>query len=161
MQKIVPFLWFENEAEQAARFYTDIFPNSRIANMTFYGQAASEASGMPAGSVMTVEFQIEGQDYVALNGGPGFTFTPAISFAVSCETQEEIDHLWDKLSEGGQTLQCGWVTDRYGVTWQITPAVLPTMLQDDDVRKSERVMRAMVQMVKLDIAGLKQAYEHE
>jgi len=159
MQKIVPFLWFDNQAEEAATFYTSVFPNSRIRNVTRYGAAGAEASGMPADSVMTVEFELNGLEFVALNGGPAFAFSPAVSFAVGCDTQEEVDYLWERLSEGGNTQQCGWLTDKYEVTWQITPTVLPRMLQDADKRRSERVMKAMVQMVKLDIALLEQAYE--
>lgn len=161
MQKIVPFLWFDNQSEEAARFYTGIFPNSKIVNIAYYGEAGAEVSGKPKGSVMTVEFQIEGQTYVALNGGPEFTFSPAISFSVNCETQEEIDYLWEKLSEGGETIQCGWLTDKYGVSWQIVPTILDKLLQDKDTEKAERVMKAMIQMIKLDINTLKQAYEEE
>ena len=159
MQKITPFLWFDNQAEEAANFYVSIFKNSKILNVTQYSEAASAAAERPAGSVMTVAFQLDGQDFVALNGGPVFSFTPAISFAVNCETQEEIDHLWESLTVGGEEVECGWLKDKYGVSWQIVPTVLTELLQDEDAEKSERVMKAMLQMKKLDIAALKQASE--
>lgn len=160
MQKITPFLWFDNKAEEAVNFYVSIFKNSKIGSIARYGEAGAEVSGRPKGTVMTVTFQIEGQEFVALNGGPIFTFSPAISFVVNCETQEEVDRLWEKLSEGGEREQCGWLKDKYGVSWQIVPTVLGEMLQDKDAEKSERVMKAMLQMNKIDIEGLKKAYEH-
>jgi predicted 3-demethylubiquinone-9 3-methyltransferase (glyoxalase superfamily) len=161
MHKITPCLWFENQAEEAVNFYTSIFYNSKILNVTRYGEAGAEVSGRPKGSVMTVLFQIKGQEFLALNGGPIFKFTEAVSFIVNCETQEEMDRLWEKLTEGGdeKAQQCGWLKDKYGLSWQIVPTVLAEMLQDKDAEKSERVMKAMLQMKKLDIQGLKQAYE--
>jgi predicted 3-demethylubiquinone-9 3-methyltransferase (glyoxalase superfamily) len=155
IQKITPFLWFDNQAEEAANFYTSIFENSRITAVTRYG----EAGPGPKGSVMTVAFQLAGQPFVALNGGPVFKFTEAISFVVNCETQEEVDGLWEKLSAGGTEVQCGWLKDRYGLSWQIVPTVLPQMLQGKDAERSQRVMKAMFQMKKIDIAGLEQAYQ--
>lgn len=155
MQKITPFLWFDNQAEEAVNFYTSIFKNSRIINVTHYG----EAGPGPKGSVMTVAFQIEEQEFTALNGGPVFSFTPAISFAVDCQSQAEVDELWEKLSEGGEQGQCGWLKDQYGVSWQIVPRALVEMLQDKDASKALRVTQAMLQMKKLDIGKLRQAYE--
>ena len=155
MQKIIPFLWFDNNAEEATNFYTSIFKNSKVKNVRRYGEAGP---GKP-GSLMTATFELEGQEFYALNGGPHFKFTPAISFFVNCETQEEIDELWEKLLAGGQAQQCGWLTDKYGVTWQIVPTILGKLLGDKDPRKSKRVMEAMMKMIKLDINGLKQAYE--
>jgi predicted 3-demethylubiquinone-9 3-methyltransferase (glyoxalase superfamily) len=156
-QKITPFLWFEDKAEEAAKFYTSIFSNSRIGNIARYGPEAEKASGRPAGSVMTVEFQLQGQDFVALNGGPHFKFTPAISFVVSCDTQREVDKFWKRLSAGGKKVQCGWLEDKYGVSWQIVPTVLGELLAGKDRAKSGRVMQAMLKMVKLDIKKLLQA----
>jgi predicted 3-demethylubiquinone-9 3-methyltransferase (glyoxalase superfamily) len=159
MQKITPFLWFDDNAEEAAKFYISIFRNSRILNVARYGEAGAEATGRPKGSVMTVAFQLEGQEFVALNGGPVFSFTPAISFVVNCVAQEELDELWEKISEGGEIQECGWLKDKYGVSWQIVPSVLGELMSDPDPVKSQRVMQAMLQMKKLDIAGLKKAYE--
>ena len=159
MQKIIPFLWFDNQAEEAVNFYTSIFKNSKILSVTRYGEAGAKAAGRPKGSVMTVVFELGGQEFIALNGGPVFTFSPAISFVVNCETQEEVDELWEKLSEGGEKEQCGWLKDKYGVSWQIVPTVLGEMMQDKDPKKSEKVMKAMLQMDKIDIKTLKQAYE--
>jgi predicted 3-demethylubiquinone-9 3-methyltransferase (glyoxalase superfamily) len=163
MQKISPCLWFDNQAEEAANFYVSIFKNSKIGNITRYGEEGYEVHKMPAGTVMTVEFQLEGQDFVALNGGPVFKFNEAISFQVHCKTQEEVDDYWEKLSQGGDknAQQCGWLKDQYGVSWQIVPTVLPKMLHDKDSKKSQRVMRVLLQMKKLDIKRLKQAYEGE
>ena len=155
MQKITPFLWFESQAEEAANFYTSIFKNSKIVSVARYG----EAGPGPKGSVMTVAFNLDGQDFVALNGGPEFAFTPAISFLVSCKTQEEVDHFWEKLLQGGKPSQCGWLKDKFGVSWQVVPAVLGELLGDKDAKKSKRVMEAMLQMVKLDIKKLKEAYD--
>ena len=157
-QKITPFLWFDNQAEEAVNFYTSIFKSSKGRNATRYDEEGSEVSGRPKGSVMTVPFQLEGQDFVALNGGPMFKFTEAVSFVVNCETQKEVDHFWEKLSAGGQEMQCGWLKDRFGVSWQIVPTILPEMLQDKDPEKAKRVMAAMLKMKKIDIQGLKQAY---
>ncbi len=159
MQKITPCLWFDNQAEEAAKFYASIFKNSKIGNMTRYGEAGAKVSGRPNGSVMTVTFEIEGQEFVALNGGPHFTFSEAISFMVKCETQKEIDEMWEKLSQGGEKGQCGWLKDKYGLSWQIVSPVWDEMLRDKDVKKSERVMKAILQMTKPDIKTLKQAYE--
>ncbi len=163
MQKITPFLWFDSNAEEAVNFYVSIFKDSKIVSVARYGEAGAEVAGRPEGTVMTIEFQLEGQQFVALNGGPVFTFSPAISFVVNCETQEEVDKLWEKLSEGGdeESQQCGWLKDKYGVSWQIVPTILAEMLQDKDTEKSERVMKAMLQMKKLDIKGLTQAYRQE
>jgi predicted 3-demethylubiquinone-9 3-methyltransferase (glyoxalase superfamily) len=157
MQTITPFLWFDGKAEEAANFYTSIFKNSKITGVSRYG----EAGPGPRGTVMSVTFQLDGQDFMALNGGPEFTFSPAISFFVSCQSQQEIDELWEKLGAGGQPQRCGWLTDQFGITWQIVPSVLGEMLQDKDPVKSSRVTRAMLQMIKLDIGGLKRAYEQE
>ena len=155
MQKITPFLWFDGKAEEAKNFYTSIFKNSKVVRIMRYG----EAGPGPKGTVMSVTFQLDGQEFTALNGGPMFTFSPAISFFVNCETQEEVDELWEKLSEGGEKQRCGWLKDKYGVSWQIVPTVLGEMLQDKDPEKSKRVMNAMLQMNKIDIKSLKQAYE--
>jgi predicted 3-demethylubiquinone-9 3-methyltransferase (glyoxalase superfamily) len=161
MQKITPFLWFDDKAEEAVHFYVSIFRNSKITGITRYGEAGSEVAGRPKGTVMTIAFQIEGQEFVALNGGPVFTFSPAISFVVNCETQEEVDKLCDMLSQGGEIEQCGWLRDKYGVSWQIMPTILEEMLQDKNAEKSERVMKAMLQMKKIDIKGLEQAYQQK
>ena len=158
MQKIMPCLWFDDQAEEAVDFYVSVFSNSKIGTVTRYGEAAAEATGRPEGSVMVIFFQLEGQDFMALNGGPAFTFSPAISLVANCRTQEEVDELWEKLSEGGTTQQCGWLQDKYGVSWQIVPTILGELLQDEDTEKSEAVMRAMLQMGKIDIEGLQQAY---
>jgi predicted 3-demethylubiquinone-9 3-methyltransferase (glyoxalase superfamily) len=154
IQKITPFLWFDHQAEEAAKFYTSIFKDSKVETVTRCG----ELGPGPKGSVMTVAFQIEGQKFVALNGGPQFKFTEAISFVVNCETQAEVDELWEKLSESGKKVECGWLKDKYGVSWQIVPIVLIEMLRDKDAEKSQRVMKAMLQMKKLDIARLEEAY---
>src|ERR1700719_3017806 len=154
MQKITPFLWFDGKAEEAANFYVSIFKNSKLGAVTRYG----EAGPGPKGTVMIASFQIEGQEFTALNGGPQYTFSPAISFFVSCETQAEVDDLWEKLSAGGKEIQCGWLTDKYGVSWQIIPRALIELMQDKDPVKSQRVFKAMLQMTKIDIEGLKQAY---
>lgn len=161
MQKITPFLWFYSQAEEAVNFYTSIFKNSKIVKVVRYDEAGAAVSGRQKGTVMTVAFELEGQEFVALNGGPHFTFSPAISFVVNCETQEEVDELWEKLSEGGEKQRCAWLKDKYGVSWQIVPTVLVEMLQDKDPEKSKRVMNAMLQMDKIDIAGLKRAYAQE
>jgi len=159
MQKITPCLWFDHQAEEAAKFYASIFKNSKIGNMTRYGEAGAEVSGRPKGSVMTVTFEIEGQEFVALNGGPHFTFSEAISLMVKCETQKEIDEMWEKLSQGGEEGPCGWLKDKYGLSWQIVSPVWDEMLRDKDVEKSERVMKAILQMTKPDIKAIKQAYD--
>jgi predicted 3-demethylubiquinone-9 3-methyltransferase (glyoxalase superfamily) len=163
MQKIIPCLWFDNKAEEAVTFYASVFKNSKIGDVTRYGKEGYEIHRREAGSVLTVEFEIEGQKFVALNGGPVFKFNEAISFQVRCETQKEIDFYWEKLSEGGdkQAQQCGWLKDKYGVSWQIVPIVLGKMLQDKDTKKSDRVMKALLQMRKLDIMALMRAYEEK
>jgi predicted 3-demethylubiquinone-9 3-methyltransferase (glyoxalase superfamily) len=155
MQKISPFLWFDDQAEEAMNFYVSIFENSKVGKITRYGDAGPG----PKGSVMTASFELEGQPFTALNGGPHFKFTEAVSFVVNCDTQEEVDEFWDKLSEGGQIQQCGWLKDKFGLSWQITPSVLIELLNDPDPQKSQSVMEAMLQMTKIDIAKLRQAYE--
>jgi predicted 3-demethylubiquinone-9 3-methyltransferase (glyoxalase superfamily) len=155
MQKISPFLWFDDQAEEAMNFYVAIFKNSKVGKVTRYGDAGPG----PKGSVMTASFELEGQQFTALNGGPHFKFTEAISFVVNCATQEEVDRFWDKLSEGGQIQQCGWLKDKFGLSWQITPSVLIELMNDPDPQKSQRVTEAMLQMTKIDIAKLRQAYE--
>jgi predicted 3-demethylubiquinone-9 3-methyltransferase (glyoxalase superfamily) len=161
MQKITPFLWFDHQAEEAVNFYISLFRNSKILSIARYDEAAARVSGRPKGSVMTVAFELEGQEFIALNGGPHFSFSPAISFLVNCQTQEEVDSLWEKLCEGGEPGQCGWLKDRFGLSWQIVPAALGKMLQDKDAEKSKRVMQAMLQMGKLEIKRLQQAYEQQ
>ena len=171
MGKLTPFLWFDDQAEEAANFYVSIFSSrggsaaggsaTAIVDVARYGEAGAQASGRPEGSVMTVAFQLDGQEFTALNGGPEFHFTEAISFMVSCENQEEVDELWDSLSEGGEQGPCGWLKDKYGLSWQIVPRALGEMLRDDDPKRAERVMAAMLQMKKIDIEALKQAYEEE
>lgn len=160
IQKIAPCLWFDDQAEEAARFYTGIFKNSKIGTVARYGKAGHEVHGRPAGTVMTVAFELEGQAFTALNGGPVFKFNEAISFQVNCETQKEVDYYWEKLSEGGdvRAQQCGWLKDRYGASWQVVPRVLGEMIADPDPAKSGRVMEAMLEMKKIDIDGLRRAY---
>ena len=153
-QKITPFLWFNENAEEATNFYISLFRNSKVVSIMRFGDAGPG----PKGSVMGVNFQLEGQDFMALNGGPVFTFSPAISFLVNCETQGEVDRLWENLSDGGEKQDCGWLKDRYGVSWQIVPRVLGVMLRDKDPKKAGRVMKAMLQMKKLDIATLERAF---
>ena len=155
MQKITPFLWFDGQAEDAMNFYASVFKKSKVVRVSRYGDAGPG----PKGTVMSATFELEGQRFYALNGGPHYKFTPAISFYVDCETQQEVDTLWEKLLQGGTPSQCGWLTDRFGVTWQIIPAVLGTMLGDKDPAKANRVMQAMLKMVKIDIAKLKEAYD--
>jgi len=159
MQKITPFLWFDNQAEDAAHFYVSIFKNSRIGSVAHYDEEVAKAAGRPKGSVMTVAFELDGQEFTALNGGPLFKFTEAISFVVNCDTQEEVDHFWEKLSAGGQEGPCGWLKDRFGVSWQVVPTVLVEMLQDKDREKSKRAMAAMLKMKKINIQALRKAYE--
>ena len=159
MQKITPFLWFDNQAEEAVNFYTSVFKNSKIGNITRYDTESSKASGKPEGSVMTIEFQLEGQDFTALNGGPEFKFTEALSLSVACKNQQEVDELWEKLSAGGEEGPCGWLKDKYGLSWQIVPTVLVEMLQDKDAEKAKKVTHAMLQMKKIDIQALSRAYE--
>lgn len=161
MQKITPFLWFDDKAEEAAKFYVSVFRNSKIGSITRYGEAGAKASGRPKGTVMTVTFQLDGQEFVALNGGPHFTFSEAISLVVNCETQQEVDELWEKLSEGGAKIHCGWLKDKYSLSWQIVPTVLRKLMQDKDAEGANRVMQAILQMDKLDIKLLEQAYNRE
>jgi predicted 3-demethylubiquinone-9 3-methyltransferase (glyoxalase superfamily) len=161
IQKITPCLWFDDQAEEAAKFYTAIFNNSKIVSMTRYGEAGHEVHGRPAGTVMTVAFELDGHAFTALNGGPMFKFNEAISFQVSCETQEELDYYWERLSEGGdrEAQQCGWLKDKYGASWQVIPNVLLEMLTNPDSKKSQRVMKSMLQMKKIAIEELKRAYD--
>jgi len=157
MQKITPFLWFDDKAEEAANFYTSIFKNSRIEGISRYGEAGPGLKG----TVMSVTFELDGQKFMALNGGPLFTFTPAISFFVNCETQQEVDELWEKLSAGGKKERCGWLRDKYGISWQIIPTALGKLMGDADPKKSSRVMKAMLEMEKIDIQRLQQAYQQQ
>jgi predicted 3-demethylubiquinone-9 3-methyltransferase (glyoxalase superfamily) len=159
VQKITTFLWFDSQAEEAASFYVSIFKNSRIVGVTRYDDESSKAAGRPKGSVMTVVFELDGQVFTALNGGPLFKFTEAISLVVNCESQKEVDYFWDKLTAGGQEVECGWLKDRYGVSWQITPTALLEMIADKDPEKSRRTMKAMLTMKKLDVEVLKKAYD--
>jgi predicted 3-demethylubiquinone-9 3-methyltransferase (glyoxalase superfamily) len=166
LDKITPNLWFDKQAEEAAKFYTSIFKNSGIDVITHYTRAGQEIHGMEPGSVMTVEFNLQGQSFVALNGGPLFKFTEAISFVVNCDNQDEIDHYWKKLSEGGDpsAQQCGWLKDKFGLSWQVVPSILSILLQDEDREKAERAMAAMMKMKKLEVQELKDAfngYPHE
>jgi len=157
MQRITPFLWFDDQAEQAAKFYTFIFKNSKVGKIARYDEAGAKVSGRPAGSVMTVEFKLNGQEFVALNGGPIFPFTEAISLVVNCKTQAEVDYYWKKLSAGGKEVQCGWLKDKYGLSWQVVPTVLNKLMSSKDAAKAHRVMEAMLKMVKLDVKKLKEA----
>ena len=157
MPKITPFLWFDKEAEKAAKFYTSVFKNSKIHRIERY----PEGSPAPAGTVMTVNFELDGLAFTALNGGPLFKFNEAVSFVVNCDTQEEVDDFWTKLSQGGTEVQCGWLKDKFGLSWQIVPTVLLEMLQDKDAERSKRVMQAMLRMKKIDIKSLRQAYDQE
>ena len=157
LPKIMPCLWFNTEAEAAAKHYASIFKNSKVGNISRYPSEGQEIHGKEAGSVMTVEFEIEGQKFLALNGGPHFKFDEAISFQILCDTQAEVDYFWEKLSQGGQDGPCGWLKDKFGLSWQVVPAVLPEMLKDRNAQKTGRVMKAMLQMRKLDIAELKRA----
>lgn len=161
IQKITPCLWFDDQAEEAAQFYTGIFKNARITNVTRYSDAGQEVHGKPAGTVLTVAFELDGQTFTALNGGPQFKFNEAISFQVHCDTQEELDYYWDRLSEGGdeRAKVCGWLKDKYGASWQVVPRIAPEMLADPDPEKARRVMAAIMGMKKLDIAELQRAYE--
>jgi predicted 3-demethylubiquinone-9 3-methyltransferase (glyoxalase superfamily) len=155
MGKITPFLWFDGKAEEAANFYVSVFENAKITNVSRY----PEDSPGEAGTVMTIEFELDGQEFVGLNGGPVYTFTPAVSFSIDCGSQAEVDHYWDRLSEGGVTSQCGWLQDKFGLSWQVVPSLLPELLGDDDEAKSEAVMQAMLKMTKLDCAKLQAAYD--
>ena len=161
MQKITPFLWFNDQAEAAANFYVSIFKNSKLGSVSRYNGEGAKAAGRPEGSVMVVTFVLDGQEFTALNGGPHFTFSPAISFVVNCTTQEEVDEYWTKLSAGGAEGQCGWLTDKFGLSWQIVPAILVELLKEQDAAKAKRVMHAMLQMKRIDINALKQAAEQQ
>ena len=162
MQKITPFLWFDDQAEEAAKFYASIFKNSKVGRILRYDAEAAKASGRPVGSVLTIEFELEGQRFTALNGGPQFRFNESVSFVVYCETQNEVDYFWEKLiANGGQESACGWLKDKFGLSWQVTPTVLIEMLHDKDPKKSERVMNAMMKMGKINISKLKTAYAEE
>jgi len=160
MSTITPCLWFDHQAEEAARFYTGVFKNSRIVSISHYGEAGREVHGQPAGKVLTVAFELAGQPFTALNGGPQFKFNEALSLQVPCKSQEEVDYYWDKLGAGGdpRAQQCGWVKDRYGLSWQVFPSALVDMLQDKDRKKADRVMQAMLQMKKIDLGALERAY---
>ncbi|HET9367808.1 MAG TPA: VOC family protein [Candidatus Udaeobacter sp.] len=159
MQKITPFLWFDHRAEEAAKFYTSVFKNSKVGRILHYDEASAKAAGRPVGSVLTIEFEIEGQKFTALNGGPEFKFNESVSFVVNCETQEEVDYFWKQLiAGGGQESACGWLKDKFGLSWQVTPTVLIEMLHDKNAKKAERVMKAMMQMQKIDIKKLNAAY---
>jgi predicted 3-demethylubiquinone-9 3-methyltransferase (glyoxalase superfamily) len=160
-QRITPFLWFDDQAEEAAKFYTSLFKNSKIGDIVRYDEEAAKPTGRPPGSVMVVDFQLDGQKFVALNGGPAFNFTEAISFVVNCDTQEEVDYYWSKLSAGGEESRCGWLKDKFGLSWQIVPTLLTEMLKDKDAAKAKRVMYAMLQMDKIDIPTLKKAYDQK
>ena len=158
MQKITPCLWFNDQAEEAMRFYVSVFKNSKVGRVTRYGEAGAKVSGRPKGSVMTATFEIEGQEFMALNGGPHFTLSEAVSFIVKCDTQKEIDMFWEVLSEGGEKGVCGWLKDKFGLSWQIVPTVLSDMMQEKDAEKTNCVMEAVLQMKKLDLARLQEAY---
>lgn len=155
MPKITPFLWFDRQAEEAVSFYTSIFPNSKIKQTTYH----SESAPLPEGTVLTISFELDGNEFIALNGGPYFTKTPGISFVISAETQDEIDHYWSKLGEGGQEMQCGWLTDKYCVTWQVVPPILLELIHSPEKEKADRAIQAMMQMAKIDIKGLQNAYD--
>ena len=162
MQKITPFLWFDHQAEEAAKFYTSVFKNSKVGRILRYDEATAKAAGGPVGSVLTIEFEIEGQKFTALNGGPQFKFNESVSFVVYCQTQAEVDYFWQKLTaDGGQESECGWLRDKFGLSWQVTPTVLIEMLHDKDPKKSGRVMNAMMQMQQIDMSKLKAAYAGE
>jgi predicted 3-demethylubiquinone-9 3-methyltransferase (glyoxalase superfamily) len=160
-QRITPFLWLDDQAEEAAKFYTSIFKNSKIGEIVRYDEEAAKPTGRPPGSVMVVDFQLDGQKFVALNGGPAFNFTEAISFVVNCDSQEEVDYYWSKLSAGGEESRCGWLKDRFGLSWQIVPTLLTEMLKDKDAAKAKRVMHAILQMDKIDIPTLKKTYDQK
>jgi predicted 3-demethylubiquinone-9 3-methyltransferase (glyoxalase superfamily) len=159
MQEITPCLWFNDQAEEAVNFYVSIFKNSKIGNIARYTEEGSKASGKPADSVMTIQFQLNGHDFLALNGGPNFTFTPAISFIAKCETQADVDHIWNKLGDGGEEWPCGWIKDKYGISWQVVPEALSKMMLDIDPARAGKVMAALHKMSKIDIAVLQAAYD--
>lgn len=160
MQKIVPMLWFDGKAEEAANFYLSLFENSKIGDILRYDEAAAQAAGGEVGSVLTIEFELEGQQFVGLNGGPQFKFTEAVSFTINCDTQEEVDKFWNELTaDGGQESQCGWLKDKFGLSWQVTPTILMEMQKDKNPAKAKAVMEAMLKMKKIDIPTLQQAYD--
>jgi len=159
MPKVTPFLWFDESAEEAAEFYTSIFENSKVKAVTRYSKASAAAAGREPGSVMTVAFELDGQEFVAINGGPQFTFSPATSFVVNCESQREVDHFWKRLTDGGSEEPCGWLRDRFGVSWQVVPTRAVELIQDEDAAKAERVMAALLQMKKIDVKTLEEAYQ--
>jgi predicted 3-demethylubiquinone-9 3-methyltransferase (glyoxalase superfamily) len=159
MQKITPFLWFDTQAEEAAQFYTSLFKNSKMGKIARYPESAEEISGKKAGSVMTAEFELEGQTFTAINGGPQFKFSEAISFVIDCEDQAEVDYFWEKLTEGGEEGPCGWAKDKFGLSWQVVPRQLGKLMSDPDAEKANRVMQAMLQMKKINVAVLEQAYQ--
>lgn len=162
MNKIVPCLWFDNQGEEAAKFYASIFKNAKIKGEDYYGESGAEVSGMPKGQVMTVDFELEGQSFLALNGGPAFKFNEAVSFIINCDDQAEVDYFWEKLTaDGGQEVQCGWLKDKFGLSWQVVPTILNKLAGDPDKEKGERVMKAMLQMKKIVIADLENAYKGE
>jgi predicted 3-demethylubiquinone-9 3-methyltransferase (glyoxalase superfamily) len=161
MNKLTPCLWFEGQAEEAANFYVSVFKNSKITDIAYYDDETAVAAGIPKGSVLTVLFKLDGHEFMGLNGGPAFKFTPAISFMIDCNDQEEVDYFWDKLSEGGRTDQCGWLTDKYGVSWQVVPTILIKNMTDKDPARSQRVFKAMLKMTKLIVKDLEDAYEGE
>lgn len=159
MQKITPYLWFSNQAEEAANYYVSIFKNARIHNLSRYDAASAAASGMPEGTVLTIEFELDGQKFAALNGGPVFHFTEAVSFMIDCETQEEVDYYWERLSAGGEEGPCGWLKDKFGLSWQVVPSILGRLLSAPDHEAAGRAMQAMLQMKKLDVAALQAAFD--
>ncbi len=161
MQKIIPFLWFDNQAEEAMNFYTSIFPNSKVLTVSRYGKEGAEVSGQAEGSVMVASIELNGQRFDLINGGPIYKFSEAISFVINCDDQAEVDHFWDSLTAGGQEIQCGWLKDKFGVCWQVTPTIMGKLMSDPDKAKSGRVMAAMLKMKKLDIAKLQEAYDQE
>ena len=161
MDKITPFLWYDNQAEEAANFYVSVFKNSKLGRITHWSEEAAEKAGQQPGSVLTVEFTLDGVEFAALNGGPMFEFNESVSFMVNCETQDEVDYYWEKLSEGGEKSRCGWLKDKFGLSWQVTPIILPQLLADPDKAKASRVMNAMMEMEKIDIAALQRAYEEK
>lgn len=160
MQKITTCLWFDKQAEEAVKFYTSVFKNSKTGNILRYDDASAKASGMPEGTVLVIDFELEGREFIALNGGPIFKFNESVSLVINCKDQEEVDYYWNKLSgNGGEESMCGWLKDKYGLSWQVTPAILPEMLRDKDPKKAQAAMKAMLEMKKIDIAALKKAYD--
>ena len=161
MNKIIPNLWYNKNAEEAVNFYTSIFKNSKIKDKSYYGEASSKVAEMPKGSLLSIEFELDGNEFLAINGGPAFKFTEAVSFMIDCKNQEEVDYFWDKLTEGGEESVCGWLKDKYGLSWQVVPTILNEMLKDKDAERAERVMKAMLDMKKIIISDLEKAYGGE